>query len=116
MPLRKQETTQRAYTLKLRGPDGHDRSWKQNLWKTHVAVNAGVKIFGDWLLTLRGGLIPEDNLKPEQKRILALSWFCVESPELETGKTTPKNLEESAPVAIASAVMGLPRKTAHRLT
>ena len=26
------------------------------LWATHEAVNRGAKVFGDWLLTLRGGL------------------------------------------------------------
>jgi hypothetical protein len=46
------ETTQRAYTLRLKGaPEAMDA-----LWKTHEAVNKGVKAFGEWLLTLRGGL------------------------------------------------------------
>lgn len=49
-------TTQRAYTLRLRGTDKDDHSWRNALWATHEAVNKGAKVFGDWLLTLRGGL------------------------------------------------------------
>ena len=31
-------------------------------WATHEAVNKGAKVFGDWLLTLRGALpIPVDR-------------------------------------------------------
>jgi hypothetical protein len=48
--------TQRAYTLRLRGSDPKDESWRVALWRTHEAVNKGAKVFGDWLLTLRGGL------------------------------------------------------------
>ena len=48
--------TLRAYTLRLRGADGNDHSWRDALWATHEAVNKGAKVFGDWLLTLRGGL------------------------------------------------------------
>ncbi len=57
-------TTQRAYTLRLRAaPAADDETNKERrkvvadaLWATHEAVNAGAKVFGDWLLTLRGGL------------------------------------------------------------
>ncbi len=52
----KPNTTQRAYTLRLRGTDKNDNSWRDALWATHEAVNKGAKVFGDWLLTLRGGL------------------------------------------------------------
>ena len=48
-------TTQRAYTLRLHGVDRNDNSWRDALWATHEAVNNGAKVFGDWLLTLRGG-------------------------------------------------------------
>jgi len=48
--------TQRAYTLRLKGSDPQDQSWREALWQTHEAVNKGAKAFGDWLLTLRGGL------------------------------------------------------------
>lgn len=88
--------TQRAYTLRLRGLDHKDQSWRDHLWKTHEAVNLGAKAFGDWLLTMRGGLSHElaaqlpdkiSKLPEEQQRahirdrriILALSWLSVES-------------------------------------
>ena len=73
--------TQRAYTLRLRGIDPKDNSWRDALWATHEAVNKGAKAFGDWLLTLRGGL----DHKPasgenvgEQRVVLALCWLSVE--------------------------------------
>lgn len=90
-------TTQRAYTLRLRGVDSEDASWRDALWATHEAVNKGAKAFGDWLLTLRGGLDhtladtrvpakgkkPERDPTPEERRdrriLLALSWLSVES-------------------------------------
>ncbi len=46
------ETTTRAYTLKLSGAG----NWQEFPWKTHVAVNRATWGWGDWLLTLRGGL------------------------------------------------------------
>lgn len=49
------QTTQRAYTLRLRGVDPSDTTWREALWATHEAVNLGARAFGDWLLTLRGG-------------------------------------------------------------
>lgn len=94
-------TTQRAYTLRLRGETPADQSWRDWLWQTHVAVNRGAKAFGDWLLTLRGGLchtladarIPVGKGKPDReptaaerrhRRImLALSWLSVESHETD---------------------------------
>lgn len=45
-------TTLRAYTLKLSGRD----NWRDVLWNTHCTVNRGVRVWGNWLLTLRGGL------------------------------------------------------------
>lgn len=87
--------TQRAYTLRLRGTDRNDNSWREKLWKTHEAVNKGAKVFGDWLLTLRGGLSheliytkvktkslerdPNDEEQRDRRILLALSWLSVES-------------------------------------
>jgi IS605 OrfB family transposase len=90
-------TTQRAYTLRLRGINESDPGWREALWATHEAVNRGAKVFGDWLLTLRGGLchrlatldIPEGkggkirapNIQEvtDHRIVLALSWLSVES-------------------------------------
>lgn len=69
--------TTRAYTIRLTG----DGNWRDQLWSTHVAVNRGAWAWGDWLLTLRGGLpasLAKDH--PERRVLLALSWFSVESP------------------------------------
>jgi len=89
--------TQRAYTLRLRGADSNDQSWRDALWQTHEAVNRGAKAFGDWLLTLRGGLDhsladakvkgksgkpdrdPTDEERKARRILLALSWLSVES-------------------------------------
>lgn len=85
--------TQRAYTLRLRGATKDDNSWRDAIWKTHVAVNKGAKVFGDWLLTLRGGLdhnlasdsfgkkTPSETEIRNRKILLALSWLSVESRE-----------------------------------
>jgi len=86
--------TQRAYSLRLRTSDPNDTSWREALWNTHDAVNKGAKAFGDWLLTLRGGLGHElaEPPAPSRKRsdeepavlrkqrriLLALSWLSVE--------------------------------------
>lgn len=105
MPSAKQgtvPTTQRAYTVRLfPACSSDDPDWKckvaemQNiLWTTHEAVNRGVKVFGDWLLSLRGGLppvladSPADQKERRNRRILlALSWLSVED---ESGApTTP---------------------------
>ena len=87
--------TQRAYTLRLRGVDPQGPSWREALWRTHEAVNKGAKAFGDWLLTLRGGLdhaladakvkdgkserCPTDDERKGRRILLALSWLSVES-------------------------------------
>lgn len=88
-------TTQRAYTLRLRGIDPQDQSWRDALWATHEAVNRGAKVFGEWLLTLRGGLdhqladapvkvrggttrLPSDEERRDRRVLLALSWLSVE--------------------------------------
>lgn len=84
--------TQRAYTLRLQGRKDGDPAWRNALWHTHQAVNNGTKTFGDWILTLRGGLdhtlaeaILKDGkeLSAELRRArrikLALSWLSVES-------------------------------------
>ncbi|GIK17561.1 MAG: hypothetical protein BroJett003_25250 [Planctomycetota bacterium] len=91
-----QITTQRAYTLRLRGIDPQDNSWRDALWATHDAINRGTKVFGDWLLTLRGGLSHElaeppppakgkkrtdeeaAAIRKNRRILLALSWLSVE--------------------------------------
>lgn len=80
------EPTQRAYTLRLCGTAQADAAWRDALWATHDAVNRGAKAFGDWLLTLRGGLdsaLVDDAKTPQERRdrrvVLALSWLSVES-------------------------------------
>lgn len=85
--------TRRAYTLRLRGSDPTDQSWRDALWQTHEAVNNGAKAFGDWLLTLRGGLDhslavkvgkgeptsnPTDEVRKARRILLALSWLSVD--------------------------------------
>jgi IS605 OrfB family transposase len=76
--------TQRAYTLRLSGTRNDDTTWRNSLWRTHDSVNQGAKAFGNWLLTLRGGLChtlaegDPDCIK-ERRIILALSWLSVES-------------------------------------
>lgn len=89
--------TPRAYTLRLRGLSRQDNTWRDALWATHEAVNKGAKAFGDWMLTLRGGLDhalvdtkvkggkgkpdrdPTDKERRERRVLLALSWLSVES-------------------------------------
>jgi len=88
-------TTRRAYTLRLRGNTPQDCTWRDALWATHEAVNKGAKVFGDWLLTLRGGIDhaladgpvkqkgdttrSATSLERRDRRILlALSWLTVE--------------------------------------
>jgi len=91
MPEGSVRTTTRAYTLRLTGATPNDHTWRDHLWNTHAAVNAGARVFGEWLLTMRGGLshelaeklVKEKPPSPEERRhrrvILALSWLSVES-------------------------------------
>ena len=78
--------TTRAYTLRLAGATPEDHAWRGRLWQTHEAVNKGARVFGEWLLTMRGGLdhTLADQQDPQQRRdhrvALALSWLSVESP------------------------------------
>lgn len=92
----KPSKVQRAYTLRLNGV-AKDDSWRDSLWRTHEAVNKGAKVFGDWILTLRGGLDhtlvdakvkggkgkpdrdPTDEERANRRILLALSWLSVES-------------------------------------
>jgi hypothetical protein len=53
------EPTTHAYTVRLTGDDSGD--WRLPLWKTHVTANRAVQVWGDWLLTLRGGLSANGN-------------------------------------------------------
>lgn len=118
-------TTQRAYTLRLRRSPGvcpHCQKddcacWRDALWATHEAVNKGAKVFGDWLLTFRGGLSHElaepkgkqrniketAALRKNRRILLALSWLSVEdmrgAPEgdgmrLATGKDSTDHRRE----------------------
>ena len=60
---------QRAYTFCLKGvpPEFYTR---RKFWETHEIVNKGVRAFGNWLLTLRGGISHElaDKLGREKAR------------------------------------------------
>ncbi|MGI8980463.1 MAG: type V CRISPR-associated protein Cas12b [Pirellulaceae bacterium] len=72
-------TTTRAYTLRLASSTRGD--WREIVARTHLAVNRGVHAWGEWLLSLRGGLpasLAKDH--PERRVLLALSWLSVESP------------------------------------
>jgi len=79
----------------LRSIDPLDTTWRDALWATHEAINNGAKVFGDWLLTLRGALshdlaepppptknsrTPEEaaTLRKNRRILLALSWLSVE--------------------------------------
>ncbi len=69
--------TTRAYTAKLSG----NGQWRDLLWRTHVTANRATQVWGDWLLTLRGGLpasLADDH--PERRVLIALSWLSVECP------------------------------------
>lgn len=92
--MAERDTTTRAYTLKLQcasNKEGDKRELWRKLWLTHEAVNKGARVFGDWLLTLRGGLNHEladkyedgkktsDFDKKNRRILLALSWLSVES-------------------------------------
>ncbi len=126
-------TTQRAYTLRLRGPDPNDHAWRDALWATHEAINAGAKVFGEWLLTLRGGLChtlaeppppPKNKTRSEEETgalrknrrvLLALSWLSVEdargAPTREgvrvaTGKDTREVRKDKVLAALCSILTG----------
>ncbi|MDI9404960.1 MAG: type V CRISPR-associated protein Cas12b, partial [Limnohabitans sp.] len=98
-------TTQRAYTLRVRPTLSPDTprfdatvlaaELQSALWATHASVNAGSRAFGNWLLTLRGGLSHElaeppaskkgdrsevdtAKLRKQRRILLALSWLNVE--------------------------------------
>ena len=87
--------TQRAYTLRLTGTESEPGLVADLLWKTHAAVNVGVRTFGNWLLTLRGGIshdlveapvrtrkgnrAPTNEEFQDRRLLLALSWLTVES-------------------------------------
>ncbi len=107
--------TQRAYTLRLTGNDSE--GWRDALWKTHEAVNRGAQRFGDWLLTLRGGISHELAEKlpaklqaadsqehraaiRDRRILLALSWLSVES-----GYRGPKNNVTSDPVGELRSIL-----------
>lgn len=87
----KASTTTRAYTLKLRGNDGKtSHEWKDALWTTHVFVNDGAAIWGDFLLSARGGIRAavadrETDVRERawKRRLCALSWLTVEFPPQE---------------------------------
>jgi len=88
--------TQRAYTLRLKSAAQGDKSWAEKLWDTHEIVNKGARAFGDWLLTLRGGISHKlENLndketgeegKKRRRILLALSWLSVESKDFAPEK------------------------------
>jgi IS605 OrfB family transposase len=55
-----------------------DHAWRDAVWATHECVNNGAKVFGDWLLTFRGGLdhsladvASTDLASDEGKKLLA---------------------------------------------
>jgi len=121
----KPPVTQRAYTLRLRGAAPNGQSWRDALWQTHEAVNKGAKAFGDWLLTLRGGLDhtladtkvkggkgkpdrdPTDEERKARRILLALSWLSVESrlgaPEsliIASGKEPTKDRNDKVVAAL----------------
>lgn len=121
------DTTQRAYTLRLRGADPQDQSWREALWQTHEGVNKGAKAFGDWLLTLRGGLDhtladtrkgksdrgPTAEERKARRILLALSWLSVESqlgaPEdfvVASGKETATERNDKIVVALEEILKG----------
>lgn len=92
-------TTQRAYTLRLRGSAPQDASWRENLWKTHEAVNKGAKAFGDWLLTMRGGLCHTlADEPPISEEIIDKEWEALkkESKKKKTSEPDRDKAKEAA--------------------
>lgn len=133
--------TQRAYTLRLSRAPGECAAchrdacdcWREALWTTHEAVNQGAKAFGDWLLTLRGGLchtlvdmeVPAQGKKParqpthEERRdrrvLLALSWLSVEDERgAPKGKglrvATGRDADDQRGRAVKAALRGILEK------
>lgn len=83
---RETKETQRAYTLKLAGTgDPEDRSWRDALWQTHLLVNRGAAIWGDFLLSFRAGIrftaaeVEDPEERKVRRRICALCWLTVET-------------------------------------
>lgn len=85
--------TRRAYTMRLHRAPGPCPTCGQDacdcleraLWQTHLLVNRGAGVFGDWLLTLRGGIdhaqadqVSAVDQRPYRRRLLALGWLSVE--------------------------------------
>ena len=60
------------------GAPADEHAWRDALWATHEAVNKGTKVFGDWLLTLRGGIDHRLATDKAARILLALSWLSVE--------------------------------------
>ncbi len=124
--------TQRAYTLRLRGIDHNDKSWRDALWATHDAINQGARAFGDWLLTLRGGLdhslaeptppskkksrsqVDTAALRKNRRILLALSWLSVEDEHgaptgavrVTTGKASESERKDKVLAAFRSILAG----------
>lgn len=83
------DTTQRAYTLRI---DSENPEWPDLIWATHEMVNKGTGLFGDLLLSLRGGLdhrlaeellsSASDQARARELRLrrvmLAMCWLSVE--------------------------------------
>lgn len=107
-------TTQRAYTLRLNGVSKDDHSWRAALWATHEAVNKGAKVFGDWLLTLRGGLdhklanVADPTERVNIRILLALSWLSVEdshgAPTRDLRVATGKQSTQTRVAAVLAAL------------
>lgn len=96
------EPTTRAYTLKLSG----SANWRETLWKTHLVVNRGARVWGDWLLTLRGGLPATlANDHPDRRVMLALSWLSVEGPTTLITGAIPNTCGKTPPADRSAAIM-----------
>ncbi len=113
--------TPRAYTLRLSTPDADNGAWRERLWKTHEVVNSGAEAFGDWLLSLRGGLDhrlvavkvrvgrgaskterePTEDERRERRIVLALCWLSVESK-----KGAPQGRVVEDPVDALKRILG----------
>ena len=97
--------TPRAYTVRL--SVHQEAAPAEALWNTHLTVNLGAQAWGEWLLTLRGGLSPElADGSAERRAILALSWFSVEAPDGTAARPT-------SPLSscTSTSTVGLPRES-----